>query len=187
MSATKKNFWLKLKNDFFDRDEIKIIESHPNGKDYIIFYMKLLLKSVESDGKLFFRDTIPYSPHMLSTITNINIDTVKVAVELFISLGLMEKWDDGTLFMIETQNMVGSESKWANYKRKERVNKKQIGQCPKESKKSQIELDTELEQETAAEKFEKLNEMLLKKQISKDKQNDRLMQLEAQKKEEIEI
>lgn len=53
MSENKKFFWLKLKNDFFDRDEIKIIENQQNGKDYIIFYMKLLLKSVESDGKLF--------------------------------------------------------------------------------------------------------------------------------------
>lgn len=147
MSDNKKFFWLKLKNDFFDRDEIKIIENQQNGKDYIIFYMKLLLKSVESDGKLFFRNTIPYSPEMLATITNTSIDTVKVAVSLFIKLQLMERWDDGTLFMIETENMVGSESKWAKYKRVERQKKKEIGQCPTVSKKSQIELEKELELE----------------------------------------
>lgn len=145
MSENKKFFWLKLKNDFFDRDEIKIIENQQNGKDYIIFYMKLLLKSVESDGKLFFRDTIPYSPEMLATITNTSIDTVKVAVSLFIELQLMERWDDGTLFMIETENMVGSESKWAKYKRIEREKKKEIGQCPKQSKKIPIEIEKELE------------------------------------------
>jgi hypothetical protein len=43
--------------------------------------------------------------------------------------------------------------------------------------------EKEKEKELEAEKFEKLNEMMVKKQISKDKQNDRLMQLEAQKKE----
>ncbi|MFA7083915.1 MAG: phage replisome organizer N-terminal domain-containing protein [Arcobacteraceae bacterium] len=177
--SVKKNFWLKLKNDFFDRDEIKIIENNKNGKDYIIFYMKLLLKSIESDGKLFFRQTIPYSPSMLSTITNTSEDTVKVAVDLFIGLGLMEKWDDGTLFMLETQNMVGAESKWANYKRVERENKKHIGHCPKESKKSQIDIEIELEKE----KLEKLNQMLLIKQINKDKRADRLTELEEQKKE----
>ena len=34
MSKNKKYYWLKLKEDFFERDEIKIIESQKNGKDY---------------------------------------------------------------------------------------------------------------------------------------------------------
>ena len=38
MSQKKKYYWLKLKDDFFDKDEVKIIEGQPNGKDYIIFY-----------------------------------------------------------------------------------------------------------------------------------------------------
>lgn len=139
----KKYFWLKLKNDFFDREEIKLIEAMPNGKDYIIFYMKLLLKSIENDGKLYFRNTIPYSPEMLASVTSTNIDTVKVAVDLFLKLGMMEKWDDGTLFMIETQNMIGSESKWAQYKRVQRNQKKEIGHCPKVSKKNPIDIEKE--------------------------------------------
>ena len=141
----KKYFWLKLKNDFFDREEIKLIEAMPNGKDYIIFYMKLLLKSIENNGKLFFRNTIPYSAEMLANDTNTNIDTVKVSVDIFLKFELMEKWDDGTLFMVETQNMIGSESKWAGYKRIERQKKSEIGHCQKMSKKIPIELDTELE------------------------------------------
>jgi predicted phage replisome organizer len=139
----KKYFWLKLKNDFFDREEIKLIEAMPNGKDYIIFYMKLLLKSIENDGKLYFRNTIPYSPEMLASVTSTNIDTIKVAVDLFLKLGMMEKWDDGTFFMIETQNMIGSESKWAQYKRVQRNQKKEIGHCPKVSKKIPIDIEKE--------------------------------------------
>lgn len=145
MSVTKKYFWLKLKNNFFDREEIKLIEAMINGKDYIIFYMKLLLKSIENDGKLFFRNTIPYSPEMLASITNTNIDTVKISVNMFLELGMMEKWDDGTLFMVETQNMIGNETKWAEYKRVERQNKAEIGHCPNESKKIPIKLELKLE------------------------------------------
>lgn len=179
MSQSKKYYWLKLKDDFFDKDEIRIIEGQPNGKDYIIFYMKLLLKSVKTEGELFFRDTIPFSPQMLSTITNTNIDTVKVAVDLFISLGLMERWDNGTLFMFETQNMIGSESKWANYKRAERIKKEQIGQCPKESKKSPIEIEID----TDSEKWQKINEMMQNKQFVKDRKNEKLQNLANQTKE----
>ncbi len=154
MEKEKRYYWLKLKDDFYDRDEIKIIEDMDNGADYINFYLKLLLKSVKTEGKLYFRDTIPYSPKMLASITGTNIDTVKVGVDLFLSLGLMEKWDDGTLFMVETQNMIGSETKWAQIKREQREKSKQnseIGHCPKLSKKCPIETDTETEKETELE------------------------------------
>lgn len=79
----KRYFWLKLQNNFFERDEIRIIESQPNGKDYIIFYLKLMLKSINDNGKLLFKDTIPYTPEMLSSITNTGIDTVRVAIDAF--------------------------------------------------------------------------------------------------------
>ena len=52
---SKKYYWLKLNLDFFDREEVKLIENMPNGKEYIIFYMKLLLKSANSEGRLMFR------------------------------------------------------------------------------------------------------------------------------------
>ncbi|QKF82412.1 phage replisome organizer N-terminal domain-containing protein [Halarcobacter ebronensis] len=170
MSNNKKFFWLKLKNDFFDREEIKIIENQQNGKDYIIFYMKLLLKSVESEGQLFFRNTIPYSPDMLATITNTSIDTVKVAVSLFIELQLMERWDDGTLFMIETQNMVGSESKWAQYKRNERKeNKNKIGHCPTSVQKSPIEIEQELKEEIETEDYSNWDALICMHEVEKEK------------------
>ena len=173
MSQKKKYYWLKLKDDFFDKDEVKIIEGQPNGKDYTIFYMKLLLKSVKTEGELFFKETIPYSPQMLSTITNTNIDTVRVAVDLFISLGLMERWDNGTLFMFETQNMIGSESKWAEYKRAEREKHKEIGQCPNMSKKSPIEIDIDTrDREEKNEFWENWNKSQVKKSMKISKLED---------------
>lgn len=145
---SKRYFWLKLNENFFEREEIKIIEDMKNGKDYIIFYMKLLLKSVAMEGKLIFRDIIPYTPEMLASITNTDVDTVRVATDLFLNLGLMEKWDDGTLFMSETQNMIGSETGWAKKKRLQRQNKDNVLECPTEI---DIELDIEKEIETHTE------------------------------------
>ena len=119
----RKYYWLKLQETFFERDEIKIIESMPNGKDYILFYMKLLLKAVHNNGRLMFKDTIPYTPEMLSTITNTNVDIVRVAVDTFIKLNLMDKLDDGALFMLEVSKMLGSETEYAQKKREYRENK----------------------------------------------------------------
>lgn len=107
MASDKKYYWLKLKRDFFKRHDIKVVESMPNGKDYILFYLKLLCESVDHDGKLRFSDQIPYSEQMLSTITDTNIDIVRTAIEVFTQLDMMEVMDDGTLFMTEVQNMTG--------------------------------------------------------------------------------
>lgn len=121
---SKKYYWLKLAVDFFEREEVKLIENMKNGKEYIIFYMKLLLKSVNSEGKLLFKDVIPYTDDMLATVTGTDIDVVRSAVNLFLKLDLMQKLDDGALFMLETQKMIGHETEWARKKREYREKKK---------------------------------------------------------------
>ena len=123
--AKKRYYWLKLNENFFERDEIKILEGMKNGKDYIIFYMKLLLKSISSDGILIFNGCIPFTPEMLASITNTSIDTARVATNTLIQLGLMEQWDDGKLFMVMTQNMIGSEGDSAARVRALRESKKE--------------------------------------------------------------
>ncbi|MBU5227821.1 phage replisome organizer N-terminal domain-containing protein [Clostridium senegalense] len=137
----KRYYWLKLHENFFERDEIKIIEMQPNGEKYINFYLKLLLKSVSTEGRLMFRNVIPYTPEMLSRITNTDVDTARVAIDMFVKLGLMDKLDDGALFMNEIKNMIGSETEWAEKKRKQRKSlsdkDKQEDNVPKLSKGSE--------------------------------------------------
>ena len=62
-----------------------------NGKDYVLFYLKLLLESVGHDGTLRFSETVPYNDSMLATITDTNIDIVRSAVKVFSELGMMDK------------------------------------------------------------------------------------------------
>lgn len=116
----KKFYWLKLQRDFFKRHDIRIIESMPNGKDYILFYLKLLCESVDHDGKLRFSESIPYNEEMLATITNTNIDVVRSAVKIFTELGMMGIMDDGTYFMSAVEKMLGSGSDNANALRQRR-------------------------------------------------------------------
>ena len=163
----KKYYWLKLKRDFFKRHDIQIIEGMNNGKDYILFYLKLLCESVDHDGSLRFSDEIPYNEEMLATITNTNIDIVRSAVRLFEGLKMLEIMDDGTYYMNQVQKMIGSETYWAQKKREQR---EQIGQCPTDvqllsngcptcpsksidiDKDIEIDIDTELEGEIEIER-----------------------------------
>ena len=123
MADSKKFYWLKLKRDFFKRHDIRIIEEMPNGKDFVLFYLKLLLESIDHEGSLRFSDTIPYNEQMLSVITNTNIDIVRSAMKLFIELRLIEIFDDQTIFMGEIEKMIGSESESAKRVREHRERK----------------------------------------------------------------
>ena len=123
--ADKRYYWLKLKRDFFKRHDIRIIESMPNGKDYILFYLKLLCESVDHDGSLRFSEQIPYNEDMLATITNTNVDIVRNAINIFAQLGMMEILDDGTYFMAEVQKMIGSAADNDNANRQRRFREKQ--------------------------------------------------------------
>lgn len=168
--SNKKYYWLKLKKDFFKRHDIKIVESMPNGKDYVLFYLKLLVESVDHDGELRFNETIPYNEQMLSTITNTNIDTVSNAMKLFRELGMVEILDDQTIYMNEVSKMLGAETYWAQKKREERQKNKlsnqntpQIGHCPTNvqdesnvsNQEKEKDIDKELEKEKDTKKSKK--------------------------------
>ena len=154
-------YWLKLKKDFFKRHDIKIIEAMPNGKDYILFYLKLLCESVDHEGNLRFSEQIPYNEEMLSVITNTNVDIVRSAIKIFSQLNMMEIMDDGTYFMNEVNKMIGYETEWAKKKREYRE-KQKLGQCPQDvlpmsDKSIEKEKDKELDKDinTFVQNFEK--------------------------------
>lgn len=118
----KKYYWLKLKRDFFKRHDIRIIEKMQNGKDYVLFYLKMLLESIDHEGELRFSDAIPYNEEMLSVITDTNVDVIRQAMRIFIDLGMIEVLEDETIYMNEVQKMIGSESAAAERVRRHRKN-----------------------------------------------------------------
>ena len=128
MAEAKKYYWLKLKRDFFKRHDIRIIEEMPNGKDYILFYLKLLLESIDHEGNLRFSETIPYNEQMLSVVTNTNVDIVRSAMKMFVELNMMDILDDQTIFMTEVEKLIGSavDNDNANRQRRFREKKKQL-------------------------------------------------------------
>lgn len=146
MGDGKKFYWLKLKRDFFKRHDIRIIEEMPNGKDYVLFYLKLLLESIDHEGSLRFSDTIPYNEQMLSVITNTNVDIVRSAMKLFIELQLIEIFDDKTIYMGEVEKMIGSESESAERMRRLRQ-RQQASLCDGNVQKSDIEIEKEIKKD----------------------------------------
>lgn len=160
MQKEQKYYWLRLKRDFFKRHDIQIIEQMPNGKDYLLFYLKLLCESVDHEGNLRFSEEIPYNEQMLATITNTNIDIVRSAIKVFTGLHMMDILDDGTYHMKEVQKLIGSETYWAQKKREAREKQLAVGNfptlsnscptCPGKSKELELEKELELDINTSA-------------------------------------
>lgn len=121
MSDNKKYFYMRLKEDFYDSPEMMLIESMPNGYKMSNLLMKMYCRCLRGNGRLAVNERIPYSPEMLSTVTRIDIKTVRTALEKFIELGLIEILDSGMIFMLDIQEYVGESSTEADRKRKYRA------------------------------------------------------------------
>lgn len=121
MSDNKKYYYLKLKENFFDSDEMIILESMPDGVVYSNILLKLYLRSLKSEGRLMFNERIPFNSTMLSQVTRQSIGDVEKAVQLFKELGLIEIMDNGAIYMTEIQNFIGRSSTEADRKREFRA------------------------------------------------------------------
>ncbi|QNO11543.1 hypothetical protein [Oenococcus phage Vinitor-27] len=108
MSVPRKYFYLKLKDNFFDSEEIIILESMDDGYLYENILLKLYLRSLKNEGKLMFKGRIPYSVDMLAKITRHKEAIVEKAIKIFKQLGLVEILDDGAIFMSDIQNFIGN-------------------------------------------------------------------------------
>lgn len=157
---SKKYYWLKLKNDFFEDDTIQFIEEQENGYKYVNFYLKLCLKSLKSDGtliRLVGETLIPYDVKSLAKLTNTDVDIVRVAMDLFKKIGLIKVYDSGEIYLTQIKEMIGSETEKAQIMRKTRARKsignnvtRMLPECYTEIEKEKdidIEIDKEIEKE----------------------------------------
>ena len=166
MADSKVFYWLKLKEDFFEDDTIRWLEEQENGKEYTLFYLKLCLKSLNLDGtiiRIVGEKLIPYDKKALARLTNTDIDTVTIAMNLFTQIGLVDVFDTGEIYMKQVKEMVGSKTEGALRKEKYRKSieekKRDIvpslsQNCPTENRDKRIEnreqrIEKELQQESS--------------------------------------
>lgn len=161
MSDNKKYYYLRLKDNFFDSDELKILESMKDGYLYSNILLKLYLRSLKNDGKLVVNDRIPYNAEMLASVTGHQVGTIKQALSMFKELGLIEILENGAIYMLDIQNFIGKGSTEADRQRlydrrisEERKQKKltQSRNLEEILEKSTPEIEIELEKDTEIEK-----------------------------------
>ena len=161
MSDNKKYYYLRLKDNFFDSDELKILESTKDGYLYSNILLKLYLRSLKNDGKLVVNERIPYNSEMLASVTGHQVGTIKQALSMFKELGLIEVLENGAIYMLDIQNFIGKGSTEAD---RQRLYDRRISEERKQNKltqsrnleeickKSTPEIEIELEKDIEIEK-----------------------------------
>ena len=121
MATGKRYFWIKLREAFMTSDTVDFLMSQKDGANYVVLYQMLCLKTINTGGRLsrqIGEYLIPYDVEKIQRDCKwFSTDTVRVALDLYKKLGLIYEDQDGTLALVDHENMVGSETDWAKQKR----------------------------------------------------------------------
>ena len=156
MSDNKHYYYIKLKADYFDSDEMIVLESMPDGYKYSNILLKFMLRSIKNEGKLMLNKTIPFNSNMLANVTRHSSGDIEKAVDIFQKLNLIEILQNGAIYINDIQNYIGKSSTEADRKRAYRLrineDKKLLGQMSEECPdKNPPELELEIKQEKEKE------------------------------------
>lgn len=149
MADNKKYYYIRLKENFFDSDEIKLLESIPNdGYKFSNILLKMYLKSLKYEGRLMFNERIPFNAEMLATVTGHSLGDVTRAIEMFKKFGLIEVLETGEIYMLDIQSFIGKTSTEADRIKAYRKNvehQKQASVQMYDKRTPEIELEIEKE------------------------------------------
>ena len=123
---SKAYYWLKLKKDFFDDPKILKIRSVAGGDTYTCIYLKLLLKSLDNDGVIFFEGIEPTIEAEIALKIREQEINVKAAMAIFESLGLLQKGEGEDVRFPEAASLSGKECDSAKRVREFRAKQKEV-------------------------------------------------------------
>lgn len=158
VGENKRYYWLKLKTDFFASKEIKKLRKIAGGDTYTIIYLKMLLMSVKTDGKIYYESIEDTFADELALELDEDADNVLVVLNFLERHKLIERGDEAEYFLPEAATAIGSETQGAERVRKFREKQKALRcnndvtllkrSCNTEKEiEKDIELDIDIEKE----------------------------------------
>lgn len=152
MAEPKRYFWLKLHKDFFQRKEIKRLRKIAGGDTYTIIYLKMLLRSIMSEGKLYFDGLEEDFAAEVALDLDESEENVQITITYLLNSGLLEMRSDDEYYLPDTKNSTGCETAVAARVRRHREKQKAL-QCNtdvtqvKHLSNGEIEIEKELDKE----------------------------------------
>lgn len=106
--------WVHLTTDMFDDEKIKLIEKMPDADTLLVIWIKLICQAgkVNDGGAIYLIENVPYDDETLATIFNRPVNSIRLALNTFRRLGMIETCDDGSILLLnweKHQNINGLE------------------------------------------------------------------------------
>lgn len=126
----KRYYWLKLKEDFFTSKEIKQLRKLAGGDTFTIIYLKMLLRSIAEDGKLYFEGIEENFPAEVALDIDEEVENVKMTIAFLMAKGILVQCNEAEWEVLTAKELTGSECESARRVRMLRQRKKTLAlQC----------------------------------------------------------
>ncbi|MBC1524462.1 conserved phage C-terminal domain-containing protein [Listeria booriae] len=159
----KKYYWLKLKNDFFNNTEIKVLRRVAGGDTYTLIYLEMLLLSLENNGFLYFEGVGEDLADELSVILSEKKEDVQFLLTFLEAKKLIEvNQESDTIYLSTIEGMIGKESESARRMRDLRSKEEQpklpeASHCDSDVQKSDKKVTLELRDKSLEIEKEKID------------------------------
>ena len=130
----KKYYWLKLTEGFFKDKPIKKLRKMAGGDTFTIIYLKMLLKAIGQDNRLYFEGVEDSFHEELALDLDEEAEDVRLTLAYLTAKGLVKVMDESEFVLMQCDEMVGSETDAARRKRVSRNRQRLAEERAKEIK-----------------------------------------------------
>lgn len=94
--------WIKLYIDILDKWKIKKIRRLPQGNDILLIWVMLLAMAgkCNAGGMIYITEGTPFTEEDLAEELKFEVDTIKSALEAFVTYKMISYTGDGSIFVI---------------------------------------------------------------------------------------
>lgn len=124
--------WIKIATNVFNDEKILVIESLPSADTIIVIWFKLLMLAgkTNNNGIIMLSDKIPYNEEMLAAIFHRKQTDIKMALDIFEKLGMIEIIDN--VITVPNWEKYQSLDKYEQHKERDRLYQKERRRLQKE-------------------------------------------------------
>lgn len=95
---SKKYYWIKLEDGFFNKQNFKILETIPDSQKYHVFVSRLKERLQKLEDTMLQKNLIPHNFEMLALVTGISAKDISPIVDDLKTLGLITLIDNHDLY-----------------------------------------------------------------------------------------
>lgn len=134
---------MQLSEEFFKSKEMKLLRRLPGGEEHTIIYLKLMLASLQDDGKIYFEGLADSLAEETALIIDEDAEAVRMTLMFLEQKKLLTTSDNFAYKLEQVPEMIGSETASTRRSRKHRSTQKAL-HCNTDATKCNGEIEKDI-------------------------------------------